>query len=98
MRRTSLLAAFLHGLGAPWWALPDCDLKRLSYYRSMRWRRKVRLVRRRAHGLCEWCASWGLEVPGRDCHHRTYKRLYHERLSDLVLLCWRHHARRHGHV
>lgn len=26
------------------------------------------------------------------CHHKTYLRLGHERLSDLVCLCKRHHA------
>lgn len=66
-----------------------------SYLHSEKWRKKRNLVYERAmrnasssntFGICEWCK---LE-PTTDClqvHHLTYKRLYNERLEDLVLLC-----------
>lgn len=92
-RRVNLLAVFLHAAGAPWWLLPDGDEKRLAYYRSWRWWGKRCQVWERAAGVCEWCGA-----PGHDAHHRSYKRLYSEPLSDLVLLCRRCHLRAHGRL
>lgn len=93
-----LLATWLIDLGAPWWALPDSNVKRLAYYRSWQWKRKVDQVRDRAGGLCEWCRRAGWVRPGREVHHLTYRRLFFERLSDLVLLCRYHHAWVHRRV
>lgn len=60
----------------------------LAYLQSEAWQKKRSAVILRAHGKCERCGQrprW-LEV-----HHKTYKRLYRERLSDLLACCPRCH-------
>ncbi len=44
------------------------------------------------HGLCEVC----LEHPATQCHHISYKHLYHERMMDLEMLCGTCHLHEHG--
>lgn len=66
-----------------------------SYYASPAWEE----TKRRAHrqGLAEGCyvcgATWYVHV-----HHRSYARLGHERLTDLVSLCDRCHLDVHDIV
>lgn len=53
-----------------------------KYYLTKHWKslsRKVRIERK----LCEKCGS----IEELHVHHLSYKRLYHERLSDLQVLC-----------
>lgn len=54
-----------------------------EYLRSKRWRKIRQITRLRADGKCEAC----LRRDGQDCAHLTYKRIFNERLSDLVWLC-----------
>jgi rRNA maturation protein Nop10 len=62
-----------------------------AYLRSPAWQRKVGAVKRKAGYRCHDCGAGGrLEV-----HHKTYVRIFRERLSDLVALCPRCHKRRH---
>lgn len=54
-----------------------------AYLLSPQWQRRRRTVIARAAGACERCAGAGpLQV-----HHLTYDRMFHERLTDLVVLC-----------
>jgi 5-methylcytosine-specific restriction endonuclease McrA len=61
-----------------------------SYYRwvlkSRRWRKLRRLAYERSHGRCVRCGrrkSLGVL----QLHHKTYKKLGKERLSEVELLC-----------
>lgn len=54
-----------------------------AYLSSPLWQATRRQVLERAGGRCEHCdAATRLDV-----HHKTYARLDHERLTDLVALC-----------
>jgi hypothetical protein len=70
-------------------------IKYEEYITSMDWINRCR----RFFGDAPWCAR-------RDCrrryregnvqiHHRTYERLGHERIEDLVPLCDEHHGEAH---
>jgi hypothetical protein len=64
----------------------------LLYLRSPIWRLRRRVWIIRALGRCEQCARRrGLTI-----HHRTYRRLGHERRSDITVLCWRCHQLQHA--
>ena len=57
--------------------------KYTAYMQSAKWRKKAERIKKRDKGQCQIClAQDGLEV-----HHKTYKNLYHEPLSDLIALC-----------
>lgn len=58
--------------------------KYLRYLASEAWQRKRAAVLRRCKGRCERCGQKPLWI---ETHHLTYKRLYRERLSDLLGLC-----------
>lgn len=55
-----------------------------AYMRTAKWKkiRKAKLDQTR--GQCEKCGSW---MGRKDVHHKTYNRLGHERLEDLIVLC-----------
>jgi hypothetical protein len=55
-----------------------------NYLTSAAWRRLRYAALRRARWRCERC---GAHVTNLDVHHRTYKRLGHERLDDLEVVC-----------
>lgn len=57
--------------------------KYLAYLDSPKWQRKRRAVHERSGGICERCHR----NPVDDVHHRTYARLYRERMKDLQGLC-----------
>lgn len=62
-----------------------------DYMKSAEWaevRRRYRASKLPQH--CLTCGSKELTL-----HHRTYKRLGAERLTDLVPLCWEHHQELH---
>ena len=62
-----------------------------AYLESDEWRWKANAAKEAA-GCCAVCgATTELET-----HHKTYVRVGHERLSDLVVLCRRCHLRYHG--
>lgn len=59
---------------------------RRIYLRSKHWRRLRAKVAQRAGYTCErkGCIAYGDNL---DVHHKTYERIGHERLDDLVYLC-----------
>jgi len=60
----------------------------LGYIKSSAWYAKRDLKLRKSGYRCWWCGtSYNLEV-----HHLTYERLGRERLSDLMVLCHKHHS------
>lgn len=65
---------------------------RKIYLRSKHWRRLRAQVAHRASFTCErkGCAAYGQNL---DVHHKTYERIGHERLDDLVYLCRTDHKR-----
>ena len=63
----------------------------ILYLRSPLWRLRRRLWILRAGGRCQQCHRSGRLT----IHHRSYRRLAHERRSDIEVLCWNCHQRRH---
>ena len=72
--------------------LPPADYA--AYIRSSAWAKVKR--RYRASKLPQHCAVCGDAKV--DLHHRTYKRLGNERLTDLIPLCRPHHGDVHAMV
>ena len=68
---------------ADWKDLPDGNEKRHAYMASREWALLKEAVKKRSGGTCEHCHR----VPGTQTHHRTYARLYAERLEDLLHVC-----------
>lgn len=62
------------------------------YLRSPLWRLRRRIWIVRAGGRCQRCRSRRRLT----IHHRTYRRLGHERRADVTVLCWDCHRRQHG--
>ena len=59
------------------------------YMRSPEWFAKRKLVLERDNYCCQTC----LETERLEVHHKTYDRLAHEPLEDLITLChWCHEA------
>ncbi len=76
----------------------ETDVKKRSkrygeYLQSEEWKALRAAVVKRADGTCERCKI----NPGRDVHHKTYERLYKEKMSDLIFLCRRCHEFLEGH-
>jgi hypothetical protein len=66
------------------------EIARMSlddYYRTPEWQTRRRWALEVNGRLCAVCGS----TKRLDVHHNTYKRLGHERLHDLVVLCRAHH-------
>jgi 5-methylcytosine-specific restriction endonuclease McrA len=63
-----------------------------EYRQSPEWRKKAREAKSRAGWQCALCTGQELL----EAHHRTYARLGRERISDLVVLCWKCHRKHHG--
>ena len=61
------------------------------YLRSPLWRLRRRIWILRAGGRCQSCRSRRRLT----IHHRTYRRLGHERRADVTVLCWDCHRRQH---
>lgn len=75
--------------------------RQLAYYCSREWALKKEAIHERsriAHrtniGICERCHL----IEGKAVHHKTYARLYNEKLTDLVLLCDDCHNFIHGKI
>jgi len=62
------------------------------YLHSPLWRLRRRIWIVRAGGRCRQCGSRRRLT----IHHRTYKRLGHERRADVTMLCWNCHRRHHN--
>lgn len=54
------------------------------YIRSDAWNERRRACRNRDHHTCQSCGKTDVQL---DVHHKTYQRLFHESLDDLVCLC-----------
>lgn len=62
-----------------------------KYLSSKQWKSLKKQVYKKYKGKCHICKKrYDL-----DTHHQTYKRIYHEKLTDLVLLCHTCHYRVH---
>jgi hypothetical protein len=66
-----------------WKSLPNGQEKRLAYMASREWALKREAVRQRSRGRCEHCRV----AAATQTHHQTYRRLYAERLEDLLHVC-----------
>jgi hypothetical protein len=68
------------------------SLRYKLYLGSPLWRARRAIWIAEAGGRCQRCGSrHRLTI-----HHHTYKRLGHERASDIAVLCWRCHQRHHA--
>jgi hypothetical protein len=65
---------------------------RQAHYCSREWGLKKEAVHKRSNGVCERCKK----NKGQAVHHKTYIRLYNERLEDLIHLCNGCHDFEHG--
>lgn len=63
--------------------LPAFDSTYGTYLASREWALLKVAVRERSCGRCEYCDL----RPGTETHHKTYDRLYHEKLDDLMDVC-----------
>jgi hypothetical protein len=62
------------------------------YLRCPLWRVRRWMWIVQAGGRCQRCRSRRRLT----IHHRTYRRLGHERRADVTVLCWECHRRHHG--
>lgn len=63
-----------------------------AYLNSKEWHKIRDKVMRRAKGICEVCGDMGAS----EVHHKTYKRIYQEKLKDLLAVCKPCHLEVHG--
>lgn len=77
--------------------LPHAKYKRLyrKYIRHNDWKVKRNRRMKKDDGLCQMCLLGGREREATEVHHRTYKRIFHERMADLVSLCRSCHEHYH---
>ena len=70
----------------------------VEYLKSDKWR-KIALKRLEIdQGVCQCCGSRGTVGNGLQCHHISYRHLYHEEnyiFEDLVILCAACHKNLH---
>ena len=66
----------------------------IRYLHTTAWHAKRQQRLAIAGGRCEWrVLFWRCkERHALECHHRTYRRLGNERMSDLAMLCKFHHG------
>ena len=72
----------------------SADYKR--YLRCKHWQNLRQQVLNRAGGRCENCGYQPWRPGQLQVHHRSYERIGHEDLNDLIVLCPRCHMRLHG--
>ncbi len=66
-----------------WRVMPEGHEKRHAYMASREWALLKKRLRLRCSGNCEHCKT----AKYQETHHRTYARLYRERLDDLQAVC-----------
>ena len=66
--------------------------KYYKYLKSEKWASIKNKLLIEKHCMCERCYERGAV----HVHHKTYKRVFNERLSDLEVLCPRCHMEEHG--
>lgn len=64
----------------------------LDYIRSPQWDAKRRLALQKARYRCQKCGTSNIRL---HVHHRHYRRLGHEDLRDLIVLCEACHENAH---
>jgi len=64
-----------------------------AYLTTKHWKQVAHAARARARGQCALSSFHRGEL---HVHHRNYLRLGHELPEDVIVLCWRCHARFHG--
>lgn len=62
-----------------------------EYLKSKEWKKLRRKVLARANRTCELCKM----KKATQVHHKTYKRIFNERLTDLVAVCGICHLDKH---
>jgi 5-methylcytosine-specific restriction endonuclease McrA len=70
----------------------DAQARYHRYLMSKRWAAKRQKVMARCRWICERCHHAGAT----EVHHKTYARVYRERLTDLLGLCRPCHQFVHG--
>lgn len=68
----------------------------IKYIQSTRWRKKRDQFMK--SNLPKDCFVCGVRSSSMDLHHRTYKRLGNEKLTDLVLVCRSCHGKIHEYA
>lgn len=63
-----------------------------EYLQSPEWKRLRKKILKRAKNTCELCKM----KRAYQVHHKTYKRVFHERLTDLIAVCGICHLDKHG--
>ena len=63
-----------------------------KYLQSKHWKRTRRKALRRGGNKCALCGN----TKELHVHHNNYKNLWHERKTDLIVLCSYHHAMVHN--
>lgn len=66
------------------------------YLKSKSWQELRQQVLNRAGGRCENCGYQPWKPGTLQVHHRTYERVGHESMDDLIVLCPKCHMRLHG--
>jgi 5-methylcytosine-specific restriction endonuclease McrA len=74
------------------------DAKYKKYMASAAWKKKRDAVIARAAGNCERCGTPFADQGVTTCHHVTYVRFGHERLTDLIAICWACNEDFHGNA
>lgn len=85
--------------------MPRRTWYREVYLQSVHWKEKRARKLKQVHGYCERCGrmysivkigSKDVKLAFMDVHHRNYKRLFREQMSDLQVLCRSCHKKEHG--
>ena len=63
-----------------------------AYLLSPEWKAKRELVFKKQGKRCRECET----TKGLHVHHLTYERIFNERVSDLIVLCEKHHRYIHN--
>ena len=85
-----------------WWVwilmfvLPRRVWYRKHYLLSNHWRSVRRRKLKQEHNRCENHIGFTSPEPMLDVHHLTYKRIWHERMSELKVLCRSCHKKEHN--
>lgn len=74
---------------------PEKEMDYHSYIRSQEWRDKAEQAKKRAGYRCQLCNK-STEETQLHAHHRTYERLFNEKIEDITVLCAECHAKFHN--
>lgn len=71
----------------------DWDRRHDRYLRGKHWQTTKSRAIEAVDYRCEWCGRYHRKL---QVHHKHYRTLGHERLSDLLVLCPKCHMKAHG--